>query len=355
MTSLLDPVRLGDLTLPNRIALSPPPHARCGADGVPGAASAADHAQCATAGLVIADAASVSRNAVADELAPGLYGQAQVQGWRRVAAAVHAAGGTVFAPLCHSGRVSSYALLEGRAPLAPSAVDDDLHLLRVYARLANGCHGRIAASPARAMTIAEIHCAVEEFRAAARNALRAGLDGVEIHAGDGYLPQQFLSPHTNRRADLFGGQLVDRVRFLDLVLRAVLEEVPAGRVGVRISPFSTRNNAPDPDAVATYTYLARVLGVAGVAYLHATDCDERGGMPEMQRLLAIVRPHFCGVVIAGCGTDRAAGAALLASGQADMVALGRHRLDGAAPDEGDRLSHPREPAHLALASDRSII
>jgi 2,4-dienoyl-CoA reductase-like NADH-dependent reductase (Old Yellow Enzyme family) len=335
MTSLLDTVRLGDLILPNRVAMAPLTRARSGADGVPTADNAAYYAQRATAGLMVSEATNVSRNSAAFELAPGLHSQAQVLGWRRVAESVHAEGGTLFAQLWHSGRVSSYALLDGREPLAPSAVNDDLHLLQVYGALSNGFYSRIAASPARAMNIAEIHFAIEEFRAAARNAVRAGLDGVEIHAGNGYLPQQFLSPHTNRRDDLFGGTLVNRVRFLDLVLHAVLEEIPAGRVGVRISPFAAYNNAPDQDSEATYTYLARLLSAAGVAYIHAADTNAWGGAPDMERMLAILRPNFGGTIIANGGLDPASGAALLASGQADMVSFGRRYI--ANPDLVERI------------------
>lgn len=330
MTSLLDSIRLGDLVLPNRIAMAPVTRSRSGRDGVPTIDNAAYYAQRASAGLIVSEAVNVSANSAAFELAPGLYDAAQVAGWRRVVESVHAAGGTLFAQLWHGGRVSSYALLDGREPLAPSAVNDDLHLLQAYGALANGFYSRIAASPARAMTTTEVYRAIDEYRSAARNAARAGFDGVEIHAGNGYLPQQFLSPHVNRRDDLFGGSLINRARFLDLVLHAVLDEIPAGRVGVRLSPFATYNNALDPDAGSTYVYVARLLSTAGVAYIHAADTNAWGGAPDMRRILAMLRPNFGGTIIANGGLDPASGETLLASGMADMVSFGRRFI--ANPD-----------------------
>lgn len=323
MASIFDPIRLGDLVLPNRIAMAPVTRARSGADGVPTADNAAYYAQRATAGLIVSEATNVSPDSAAFELAPGLFTDAQTAGWRRLMEQVHAAGGTLFAQLWHSGRISSYALLDGRDPLAPSAVNDDLHLVQAYGALANGYYSRVAASPAREMTGADIRHAVDEYRIAARNAVRAGIDGVEIHAGNGYLPHQFLSPQTNRRTDMFGGSLVNRVRFLDLVINAVLQEIPAGRVGVRISPFAGYNNALDPHAADTYAYLARMLGAAGIAYIHAADTNAWGGEPDMARILDVVRPNFGGAIIANGGLDAASGSALIDSGRADMVSFGR--------------------------------
>jgi 2,4-dienoyl-CoA reductase-like NADH-dependent reductase (Old Yellow Enzyme family) len=323
MASILDPVRLGNLSLPNRIAMAPVTRARSGHDGVPTADNAQYYAQRASAGLIVSEATNVSPDSAAFELAPGLYTAAQTEGWRRVMEQVHAAGGTLFAQLWHGGRISSYALLQGRQPIAPSAVNDDLHLVQAYGALANGSYTRIAASPARAMDDGDIERAIGEYRSAARNAMLAGIDGVEIHAGNGYLPHQFLSPHTNRRDDSFGGSLVNRARFLDLVLRAVLEEMPAQRVGVRISPFAGYNNAVDPQAVETYTYLARLLSAAGVAYIHAADTNAWGGEPDMARILGILRPNFGGAIIANGGLDAESGQALVGSGMADMVSFGR--------------------------------
>jgi 2,4-dienoyl-CoA reductase-like NADH-dependent reductase (Old Yellow Enzyme family) len=323
MASLFDPIRLGDLALPNRIAMAPVTRARSNLDGVPTVANAAYYAQRATAGLIVSEATNVSPNSAAFELAPGLYTLAQVAGWRQVMERVHAAGGRLFAQLWHSGRISSWALLDGREPLAPSSVNDDLHLVQAYGALRNGAYTRIAASPSRAMSVDEIYHSIDEYRIAARNAMAAGIDGVELHAGNGYLPHQFLSPQTNRRTDLFGGSLVNRVRYLQLVLNAILDEVPATRVGVRISPFAGYNNALDPHAADTYACLARLFSAAGIAYIHAADTNAWGGDPDMDRILAILRPNFGGAIIANGGLDAASGNTLLASGRADMVSFGR--------------------------------
>jgi len=323
MKSILHPVRIGDLTFSSRVAMAPVTRARAGADGVPVALNASYYRQRASAGLIITEATNVSPNSAAFELAPAIYNDAHVDGWRRVAQAVHAEGGKIFMQLWHSGRVSSYALLGGRDPLSPSGVNDDLDRLQVYGALRNGYYTRIAASPSRAMSRDEILAAVAEFRAGAANAMRAGLDGVEIHAANGYLPQQFLSPHVNRRNDDFGGSVENRTRFLRLIVEAVLEVVPAQRIGVRISPFALYNNAVDPDAGATYAYVAAMLQSYGVGYIHGADTNAWGGTADMPKILELVRANYQGTLIANAGLTVDAAEAMVAGGRADMVAFGR--------------------------------
>lgn len=323
MKSILQPVRIGDLTFSSRVAMAPVTRARAGVDGVPVALNASYYRQRASAGLIITEATNVSPNSAAFELAPAIYNDAHVQGWREVARAVHAEGGRIFMQLWHSGRVSSYALLDGRDPLSPSGVNDDLDRLQVYGALRNGYYARIAASPSRAMSRDEILAAVDEFRAGAANAMRAGLDGVEIHAANGYLPQQFLSPHVNRRSDDFGGSLENRARFLRLIIEAVLEVVPAQRIGVRISPFALYNNAVDPDAGATYAYVAAMLQSYGVGYIHGADTNAWGGAADMPKIVELVRANYHGTLIANAGLTVDAAEAMVAGGRADMVAFGR--------------------------------
>jgi N-ethylmaleimide reductase len=323
MNPLLEPIAIGDLALTNRIAMAPITRARAGDGGVPTALNAAYYAQRATAGLIVTEATNVSPDSAAFELAPGIYAEAQVAGWRQVTAAVHAAGGKIFMQLWHGGRVSTYALLNGKDPLSPSAVNDDLGQLQVYGALRNGYYARIAASPSRAMTTEEVYAAIAEFRTGAANAVRAGLDGVEIHAANGYLVQQFLSPHVNRRTDEFGGSVENRARFLRLVIEAVLEVLPAHRVGVRISPFAAYNNAGDPDAAQSYAHVARVLEQFGVGYIHGADTNAWGGTADMPKILEIIRANYRGVLIANAGLTPEAAQAMVAAGQADMVAFGR--------------------------------
>jgi 2,4-dienoyl-CoA reductase-like NADH-dependent reductase (Old Yellow Enzyme family) len=187
----------------------------------------------------------------------------------------------------------------------------------------NGYYARIAASPSRAMTVEEIHQAVAEFREGARNALKAGFDGVEIHAANGYLPQQFLSPHVNRRSDGFGGSVENRARFLRLVVEAVLEVLPAHRVGVRVSPYALYNNATDDRPDETYAYVLRMLQQYGIGYVHGADTNAWGGTADMPRLLQLIRANYQGLLIANAGLAPDQAEALVAQGRADMVAFGR--------------------------------
>ncbi|MES2264984.1 MAG: alkene reductase [Pseudomonadota bacterium] len=336
MNALLNPIQIGDLALANRIAMAPLTRARAGERGVPASLNARYYAQRATAGLIVTEATNVSPMSAAFELAPGIHSEEQVRGWRLVAEEVHAGGGKLFVQLWHSGRVSSYALLEGKEPLSPSGVNDDLALLQVYGALRNGQYARIAASPSRAMTRDEILRTVDDYRAAAVNALRAGADGVEIHAANGYLPQQFLSPLVNRRTDDFGGAVENRARFLRMVLEAVLDVLPAHRVGVRISPFALYNNATDPDAAATYGHVAALLQRHGIGYIHAADTNAWGGKADMPEILALVRANYGGVVMANGGLTPRAAEALVAEGRADIVAFGRQYV--ANPDLARRIA-----------------
>jgi 2,4-dienoyl-CoA reductase-like NADH-dependent reductase (Old Yellow Enzyme family) len=330
MKHILQPLTLGSLAFTSRVAMAPVTRARASDGGVPSALNAEYYLQRATAGLIISEATNVSPNSAAFELAPGIYSEAQVAGWKQLAAAVHGQDGKIFMQLWHGGRVGSYALLEGREPLSPSGFNDDLAALQVYGALRNGYYTRLAASPSRAMTVAEIHAAVGEFRAAAVNAVRAGVDGVEIHAANGYLPQQFLSPHVNRRSDEFGGSVENRARFLRLVVEAVLEVLPAHRVGVRISPYALYNNALDASADDTYAHVLRMLDGHGVGYVHGADTNAWGGAADMARLLRLIRSNYGGVVIANAGLSPEQAEDLVARGHADMVAFGRQFI--ANPD-----------------------
>lgn len=330
MTSLLHTITLGDLTLNNRIAMAPLTRARSGGDGVPTPANAVYYGQRATAGLIVSEATNVSTDSAAFELAPGIHSAAQVAGWRRVADTVHGQGGKIFMQLWHSGRVSSYALLDGKAPLSPSGLNDDLGALQVYAALRNGVYTRIAASPSRAMTTEDIRKVVREFRTGAEGALAAGIDGVELHAANGYLIQQFLSSEVNRRDDAYGGSVENRARLLREIIASLLEVMPASRIGVRLSPFARYNNALDAETEATYAYVARMLDDFGIAYIHAADTNAWGGEAQLAQILSVLRPHFGGAIIANAGLTPAAATALVAGGQADMVAFGRQYV--ANPD-----------------------
>jgi N-ethylmaleimide reductase len=337
MHSLLAPIALGDLTFTSRIAMAPVTRARAGAYGVPTALNAEYYGQRASAGLIVTEATNVSCLSAAFEHAPGIYSALQIEGWRAVADQVHAGGGKIFMQLWHSGRASSYALLNGETPLSPSGMNDDLGALQVYAALRNGYYTRISASPSRAMDRDEILAAVAEFRSGAENALAAGLDGVEIHAANGYLVQQFLSPHVNRRTDEFGGSVDNRARFLRLIVEALLELMPAEKIGVRLSPFARYNNALDADVLQTYTYVTRMLNQYGVGYIHAADTNAWGGESDMAQIIGMIRPNFDGVLIVNAGLSAEQADSLIDEGRADMVAFGRQYI--ANPDLVARIAN----------------
>jgi N-ethylmaleimide reductase len=330
MSSLFDPLDLKGLLLPNRVAMAPLTRCRAGAGDVPQPISATYYRQRASAGLIISEATNVTPKSCAFEKAPGIYSNEQVEGWRAIANAVHAEGGRIFLQLWHCGRVGSDAILDGQPPLAPSEVNDDLDALQVWGLMANGRYARIAATPSRAMTEDEIRDAIADYGRGAANAMRAGLDGVEIHAANGYLPHQFLSPGTNQRTDRYGGCLENRLRFLREVVESVLAHVDAGRVGVRISPFAAYNNSRDPDPAGTTTAVAKMLDGYGLAYLHLADTNAWAGSPDLPKLLEASRPHFRGTLIGNAGITPAAAAELVASKALDVVAFGRPFL--ANPD-----------------------
>jgi N-ethylmaleimide reductase len=335
MSSLFDPLDLKGLSLPNRIAMAPLTRCRALDGDVPHALNATYYAQRAGAGLIVTEATNVTRSSCAFEKAPGIYSAAQVEGWRGVTGAVHAAGGRIFLQLWHCGRVGADGILDGQQPLSPSGVNDDLDALQVWAQLANGHYVRIAATPSRAMTLDEVRQAVKQYDTGAANALEAGFDGVEIHAANGYLPHQFLSPTTNRREDPYGGSLPNRLRFLREVVESVIEKVGANRVGVRISPFAAYNNTRDPDPAETYAAVADMLSDYGVAYVHLADTNAWAGKPDMERILEVVRPRFKGVLIGNAGISPEAAQRYVESGALDVVAFGRPFL--ANPDLPERI------------------
>jgi N-ethylmaleimide reductase len=234
MGRLHETLKLVARELKNRVLMAPLTRCRAGAGDV----NAEYYAQRAGAGLIITEATNVSPNSCAFERAPGIWTQVQVEGWKKVTCAVHDAGGRIFMQLWHCGRVGASGILGGNDPLSPSGVNDDLDTLQVYGLLANGNYVRIAATPSRAMTGDEIKSTVREYKTSAINAIRAGCNGVEMHAANGYLPHQFLSPTTNQRTDAYGGSVENRARFLQEIVKAITSEIPAAKVGVRLSPYA---------------------------------------------------------------------------------------------------------------------
>ncbi|WP_321960593.1 alkene reductase [Paraburkholderia sp. J7] len=313
----------GDLRLSNRVVMAPLTRARAGDADVPTDSMSRYYAQRASAGLIISEAINITMRSLSFQSSPGLYTAEQTEGWRKVVSRVHEAGGKIVAQLWHTGRASSFALLNGEAPVSPSGINDDLHMLHVWARLENGSYTRILATPSRAFTTQEVRETVLEYRRGAENARAAGFDGVEIHAANGYLIHQFLSATTNQRTDEYGGSVQSRARFLREIVEQIKDVYPLGRIGVRISPFADYNNVRDPNPVETYRYVSGMLQELGVGYVHVADTNGWFDRPDLPELLNIVRPAYKGTIIVNGGIDGEKAQRLVEEGQADLVAFGR--------------------------------
>lgn len=335
MTDVLDKFKWGDLELANRIVMSPMTRARAGAGDVPTALMAQYYEQRASAGLVISEATNVSPLSRPFDRAPGLFTPEQIAGWRHVTAGVHRAGGKIFAQLWHGGRIGAMGLLDWKEPISPSGFNDDIDSLQVWGLLDNGNYVRVSATASRAMSVEEVKSTIAEYRQAAINAVEAGFDGVEIHAANGYLPHQFLSAHVNRRTDAYGGSVENRARFLEEIIDAIAEVMPLSRVGVRISPYTTYNNALDDQVPQMYGYLADALQNKGVGFVHVADVNGWFGAPDLDKIMAIISGRYRGVVIANGGLTIDTAKALIAEEQVPLVAFGRYFI--ANPDLVDRV------------------
>ncbi len=320
---LFQPYSLGGLELPNRIVMPPMTRSRASQPGdVPNELMAEYYAQRASAGLIVSEGTWISPLGKGYAWTPGIHTPAQVAGWRGTTTAVHAAGGRIFAQLWHVGRLSHISLLDGHAPVSSSAIQAEG--VNVFVAENDGTPGSVQASKPRALTVAEIHAIVDEFRQAARNAMAAGFDGVELHAANGYLINQFIDSNSNDRTDDYGGSLENRLRFLGEVAQALVEGTgDKGRVGIRLAPLTTLNGCVDADPETTYTAAAKLLGAIGVGYIHIAeaDWDDAPHMPVKfkQRL----REAFLGTLIyAGKYTAERARVAL-SEGWADLIAFGR--------------------------------
>ena len=330
-SALFTPIQLGPYTLANRIAMAPLTRSRASADGVPGPLIAEHYAQRASAGLIVTEGVNISPSARGYAYTPGLYTDAQVAGWRHVTDAVHARQGRIFPQLWHVGRISHPDLQPGGAlPVAPSAIPP------AHAT-AYTPHGFAPCPTPRALRTDEIPALVDDYRRAAQLALDAGFDGVEIHAANGYLLEQFLRAHTNQRTDAYGGSPRHRARLLLEVAEAVASVCGAERTGIRLSPVSPVNGSPvDDDPQATYGYVVEQLDTLGLAYLHVIEGVTQGPRDAPHAFdYAALRRAFRGRYMANNGYDRQMAIDACAEGRADLVAFGR--LFIANPDLVERL------------------
>lgn len=325
---LFAPVPLGPMTLRNRLVMAPMTRARA-VGNVPNALMATYYGQRAGAGLIITEGTSPSPNGLGYLNIPGLFSEAQVAGWRPVTEAVHRQGGAIFVQLMHTGRIGHPANLPpGAEVLAPSAVAAAGQMFTLA--------GPAAHPVPRAMTEADIAHAIQEFADAARNARAAGFDGVELHAANGYLLDQFLNPRSNQRQDAWGGDSARRGRFVLEVAQAVAGAIGADRVGIRLSPYGVFNDlGPFEGLDEAYVELTRQLGALGLAYLHVVDHSAMGAPPVPAAVKEALRKAFPGTFILSGGYDRDRAEADLAAGKGDLVAFGRPFL--ANPDLPERL------------------
>lgn len=315
--ALFEELDLGGLFLRNRVVLAPLTRARSGPDRVPGAHMATYYAQRASAGLLITEATLVTPRGAGWVETPGIYNEAQVHGWKQVTEKVHESGTPIFVQLWHTGRASHSDFFDGELPLAPSAVK--LAGDKVHTPL-----GKKDYETPRAMTTEEVESTVADYVRAAELAKKAGFDGVEIHAANGYLIDQFLQSKTNKRTDRYGGTLEGRFLFLREIVEGILKVFPAGRVGVRLSPNGAFNDMGSPDYRETFTYAISQLDSYGLGYLHVMD-GLGFGFHELGEpfTLAQVRELYSGLLMGNCGYDKESAEARLAAGEADLIAFGR--------------------------------
>jgi 2,4-dienoyl-CoA reductase-like NADH-dependent reductase (Old Yellow Enzyme family) len=310
MTTLFDPIKIGDLDLPNRVIMAPLTRSRAvGGDRVPNALMAEYYVQRASAGLILSEATAVTPQGVGYADTPGIWSDEQVAGWKLVTEAVHKAGGRIFLQLWHVGRVSDPVFLDGGLPVAPSAIAPQGHVSLVRPQ-------REYVTP-RALETGEIPGIVAAYRKGAENAKAAGFDGVEVHGANGYLLDQFLQDSTNKRTDAYGGSIENRARLMLEVTDACIEVWGASRVGMHLAPRGDSHSMGDSNPAATFGYVARELGKRGIAFICAREAigDDRLG-PQLKQA-------FGGVYIANEKMTKDSAEQLLASGEADAVAFGK--------------------------------
>jgi 2,4-dienoyl-CoA reductase-like NADH-dependent reductase (Old Yellow Enzyme family) len=338
---LLESFDLHGLPLSNRVVMAPMTRARAGAERIPNDLMAEYYVQRASAGLIISEATTVSSQANGWNESPGIYTDAMEQGWKSIVQQVHRTGGKIFLQLWHCGRASHSSFHGGSPAVAPSAVKIE----------GDGIHTPEGKQPyeiPRALETDEVPAIVEDYRRATERALRAGFDGIEVHAANGYLIDTFLQSKTNRRDDRYGGSIENRYRMLDEVVRAVTTVYPNNRVGVRIAPNGVFNDMGSPDYREQFTYVASQLSQFDLAYLHVMDglgfgFHELGDPMHLREF----RQVFDGPLIGNVGYTQESAEQVIAAGDADLIAFGRPYISN--PDLVHRFS-----AGLALNADADM-
>ena len=316
MTSLFDPLQLGAVKLPNRIVMAPLTRARSCCDAVPTALMAEYYVQRATAGLIISEATGISREGLGWPNAPGLWNDAQVEGWSRVTGAVHQSGGRIVAQLWHMGRLVHPSLGGGQPVSASATTAPD------FAHTYEGKKRYVQARPATREDIGRI---IGDYAAAARNTIRAGFDGVQVHGANGYLVDQFLRDSANLRDDEYGGALDNRLRFMTEVLEAVGAAVGMDRVGIRFSPNIHSQGVEDSDPVPLFSAVAERLESLGVPWIELREAHQptsAGAIPT-EPISPAMRPLYSGSILLNSDYDGPSARARMAEGVADGISFGR--------------------------------
>lgn len=340
---LFTPFKSSSLQLSNRVVMSPLTRSRASQDNIPTALMAEYYSQRATAGLIITEGTSPSPNGLGYPRIPGLFNTAQVACWKRVTDAVHAKGGKIVVQLMHTGRVTHIANLPaGAEVLGPTA---DLCPGEMF----TDSQGMKPHSTPRAMTQADIAATVAEYVQAAKLAIEAGFDGVELHAANGYLIEQFLNANVNHRTDGYGGSIEGRNRFALEIARATVSAIGANKVGIRLSPHGAVNAMGTfPEADAQYLALTQALSTLGLAYIHVLDHSAMGTPPVPEETKMALRSAFKGAFILAGGFDKDAAEAALKAGRADLIAFGRPFI--ANPDFVKRMQSGAQMNGLDMAT-----
>ncbi len=357
MNKLFTTAQLGSIELNNRVVMAPMTRARSSQPGnIPNHMMAEYYAQRASAGLIITEATQISDDSQGYSFTPGVYTDAQVEGWKQVTDAVHNRGGKIFTQLWHVGRVSHPVFQKGKQPMAPSAlkpVDT-----KVWIANDRGEGHMVDCQTPRAMTKDDVQRVIANFAYAAKKSVEAGFDGVEIHGGNGYLIDQFLRTNSNHRTDEYGGSRQNRIRFLLEVVDAVIETIGAEKVGVRLAPFITFKDMNCPDIVPTILESAQHLQKRNIAYLHLSeaDWDDAPAIPFQFR--KDLRAVFSNTIIVAGKYDLKRASAILNVGYADLVAFGRPFI--ANPDLIKRLKNDLpltelDPSTLFGGSEKGYI
>jgi N-ethylmaleimide reductase len=336
---LFTPIKIGQMTLKHRVAMAPLSRSRAGQPGnVPSPMNVEYYRQRASAALIITEAAQISQQGQGYAWTPGIHTAEQVAGWKQVSDAVHEKDGKIFLQLWHVGRVSHPVFQpDGALPVGPSALPVPGKTFIINEK-GEGVWGDVPVP--QALSIEGIQAIIEDYRAAARNALRAGMDGVEIHAGNGYLLDQFINSDSNHRKDRYGGNIENRARFLMQVTKAVIDEVGSDRVAVRLTPMGRFMGMDDETPEETFGYIVHELNKLHLAYLHLVEPAMVGSVsdekydPRWNSIIKQLRAKFHGVLMLAGGYDQNRAEKALESGRADIIAFGRPFI--ANPDLPER-------------------